>query len=107
MTQALSIEEAAAAFGQPVSHIEAVARGRKLKGKDTLAVPTSFAVETRRLVSPLGDRFQAVTRRELWGDGRLIWAIEHSPGVFTTHAEAQAALDSSGDRDQPPNRSVR
>ncbi len=92
MTQALSIEEAAAAFGRPVGHIEAVARGRKMKGQPTLAVPTRFTVETRRFVSPFGDRFLPVTRRELWGDGRLIWAIEHSPGVFDTVAEAEAAL---------------
>ena len=92
MTQALSIEEAAAAFGQPVSHIEAVARGRKMKGQETLAIPTRFAVETRQFVSPLGDQFQAVTRRELWGDGRLIWAVEHSPGVYKTLADAAAAL---------------
>lgn len=92
MTQALSIAEAAAAFGRPASHIEAVARGRKLKGQPTLAVPTRFTVETRRFVSPFGDRFLAVTRRELWGDGRLIWAIEHSPKAFDTAAEAEVAL---------------
>lgn len=92
VTQALSIEAAAAAFGQPVSQIEAVARGRKMKGKETLAIPTRFAVETREFVSALGEQFLAVTRRELWGDGRLIWAIEHSPGVFDTAAEAKAAL---------------
>lgn len=91
-SRALTIEEAAAAFGKPVSHIEAVARGRKLKGKETLVIPTRFTVETRLFVSPLGDNFLAVTRRELWGDGRLIWAIEHSPGVFETEADAEAAF---------------
>ena len=39
-------------------------------------------------VSPLGERYLAVTRRELWGDGCLIWAIEHSPGAYETSAEA-------------------
>lgn len=92
-SRALTLEQAAAAFGRPVGHIEAVARGRKLKGKETLAVPTRFTVETYRFVSPFGDRFQAVTRRELWGDGRLIWAIEHSPGVFATSKEAERALE--------------
>lgn len=93
--RALTIEVAAAAFGKPVSHIGAVARGRKLKGKEPLPIPTSFTVERHQFVRAHGAQFLAVTRRERWGDGRLVWATGYSPGLFKSQAEPQAALSTT------------
>jgi hypothetical protein len=78
MTQPLSIDKAAAVFGWPVSHIEAVARGRKMKGRPTLDVPSTFEVRLSQETRTIGDYTATFVRRELWGDGRLLWAIEHS-----------------------------
>lgn len=76
MAQALTLEEAAAAFGKPVRHIEEAARGPSYKHRDRLGVPERFEVRVRQVEAELDGRPVALTRRELWGDGRLLWAIE-------------------------------
>lgn len=78
MTQALSIEEAAAEFGQSVTAIEAAARGRKLKGRETPAIPERFEVRHLQVTRDIGMLTVVMNRRELWGDDRLLWALEHS-----------------------------
>lgn len=76
--ETLTIDEAAAAFGHPASHIVAVAQGRKLKDRPTLEVPATFGIARRSWERDFEGRRMAVERRELWGGGRLLWAVEHS-----------------------------
>jgi len=77
----MNIEEAAKAFGKPVSHIEAVALGRKMKGEPTLAVPEQFEIRHEHVTRSIGVLTVVMDRRELWGDNRLLWAIESGTPV--------------------------
>ncbi len=77
MAEGLTLAEAAKVFGKPVRNIAEVAtRGTADEGRERLTVPSRFEVKHSRVTRSIGVLSVVMDRRELWGDDRLLWAIE-------------------------------
>lgn len=73
MTQALSIEEAAAALDKPVAHIEAMASCYAEKGAEPRSIATAFELIESHHAADLGGTHVVIRQQQLRAEGRDIY----------------------------------
>ena len=88
----MNIEEVAAAFDKPVSHIEAIARGYSQTGHESRPIPTDFDLIESYHAAELGGTHVVIRQQQLLAGGQEIYlassAVEHCENAETAKRRA-------------------